>query len=130
MTAPRPGTRQPKQMDAGSFLPEVSSFRLHLAAEGKSAKTIRTYTDAAAWFAAAHLLRRAGKTAWQQADRRDVQQWMAWPLGRYSDSYASNQYRSLQQFFKWLAAEDEMPDPIAGLKPPYVADKPIPVFTG
>jgi integrase/recombinase XerD len=104
-------------MDAGSFLPEVSSFRLHLAAEGKSAKTIRTYTDAAAWFAAAHLLRRAGKTAWQQADRRDVQQWMAWLLGRYSDSYVGNQYRSLQQFFKWLAAEDEMPDPMAGLKP-------------
>ena len=126
MTAPR----QPKQMDAGPFLPEIRSFRLHLAAQGKSAKTIRTYSDAAAWFAAAHLLRRACKSTWRQADRRDVQQWMAWLLGRYSDSYASNQYRALQQFFKWLAAEDELPDPMAGLQPPHVADKPVPVFTG
>jgi integrase/recombinase XerD len=43
MTAPR----QPKQVDAGPLLPEIGSFRLHLAAEGKSAKTIRTYTEAA-----------------------------------------------------------------------------------
>jgi hypothetical protein len=62
------------QMAAGPLLPEIRSFRLHLAAEGKSPKTIRAYTDAAAWFAAAHLLGRAGKTAWRQADRRDVQQ--------------------------------------------------------
>jgi site-specific recombinase XerD len=129
MTAPRPGTRQPKQMDAGSFLPEISSFRLHLAAEGKSAKTIRTYAEATAWFAAAHLLSQPGKTTWGQADRRDVQQWMAWLLGRYSDAYASNQFRALQQFFKWLAAEDGLPDPMAGLKPPRVAEKPVPVFT-
>jgi integrase/recombinase XerD len=117
-------------MGAGPFLPEVSSFRLHLAAEGKSAKTIRTYTDAAAWFAGDHLLRRAGKSAWRQADKRDVQQWMAWLLGRYSDAYASNQFRALQQFFKWLAAEDELPDPMTGLRPPRIAEKPVPVFTG
>ena len=43
MTAPR----QPKQFDAGPLLPEIRSFRLHLAAEGKSAKTIRTYCEAA-----------------------------------------------------------------------------------
>jgi site-specific recombinase XerD len=126
MTAPR----QPKQMDAGPLLPEIRSFRLHLAAQGKSAKTIRTYSEAAAWFAAAHLLRRARKSTWRQADRRDVQQWMAWLLGRSSDSYASNQYRALRQFFRWLAAEDELPDPMAGLQPPHVADKPVSVFTG
>jgi site-specific recombinase XerD len=126
MTAPH----QPKHADAGSLLPEIRSFRLHLAAEGKSARTIRTYCEAAAWFAAAHLLRQAGKSAWRQADKRDVQRWMAWLLGRYSDSYASNQFRALQQFFKWLAAEDGLPDLMAGLKPPRVADKPVPVFTG
>ena len=50
-------------------------------------------------------------------------------LGRYSTAYASNQYRALQQFFKWLAAEDQLPDPMAGLQPPRVADKLVPVFT-
>ena len=53
---------------------------------------------------------------------------MAWLLGRYSAAYASNQFRALQQFFKWLAAEEENPDPMAGLRPPHVPDKPVPVF--
>lgn len=53
---------------------------------------------------------------------------MAGLLGRYSAAYASNQFRALQQFFKWLAAEDEIPDPMAGLRPPHVPDKPVPVF--
>ena len=53
---------------------------------------------------------------------------MAWLLGRYSAAYASNQFRALQQFFKWLAAEDEIPDPMARLRPPHVPDKPVPVF--
>ena len=57
-----------------------------------------------------------------------MQGWIAWLLGRYSTAYASNQFRALQQFFKWLAAEDEIPDPVAGLKPPHVPDKPVPVF--
>jgi integrase len=50
--------------------------------------------------------------------------------GPLRSAYASNQYRALQQFFKWLAAEDELPDPMAGLQPPPVTDKPVPVFTG
>ena len=35
-------------MDAVRFQPEISSFRLHLAAEGKAPKTIQAYTDALA----------------------------------------------------------------------------------
>ena len=74
---------------------------------------------------------RAGRRAsWEQVGSQDIQQWMAWLLDRYSSAYASNQYRALQQFFKWLAAEDELPDPMAGLQPPRVTDKLVPVFTG
>jgi site-specific recombinase XerD len=39
------------------------------------------------------------------------------------------QYGALQQFFKWLAAEDQLPDPMVGLQPPRVTAKLIPVFT-
>ena len=45
--------RRRKPLDAGPLQPEIGSFRLHLAAEGKAAKTLRTYTGAVAWFAAA-----------------------------------------------------------------------------
>ena len=55
MTTPRPHSRQPKQLDAGIFQAEISSFALRLAAEGKAAKTIQTYTEAVQWFAAARL---------------------------------------------------------------------------
>ena len=104
MTAPRPRSRQqPKQLDAGKFQAEISSFALRLAAEGKAAKTIRTYTEAVQWFAAA---RRPGRASWEQVGSQDIQQWMTWLLVRYSNAYASNQYRALQQFFKWLAAEE------------------------
>jgi site-specific recombinase XerD len=130
MAAPRARSRQPRQMDAGPLGAEIGSFRLHLAAEGKAVKTIRLYTEAVAWFAAARLGSEAGKSGWEQAEERDVQEWMAWLLGRYSDAYASNQYRALQQFFKWLSAEEDLPDPMAGLHPPKPASKLVPVFTG
>jgi integrase len=124
MPAPQSRPRQSKQLDAGGFQPEISSFRLHLAAEGKACKTVRTYTEAVAWFAAAHLRRETGLTSWEQVGKQDIQRWIVRLLDRYSSAYASNQYRALQQFFKWLAAEDEVPDPMAGLKPPRVPDKP------
>ena len=129
MTTPRPRSRQPKRLDAGIFQAEISSFALCLAAEGKAAKTIRTYTEAVRWFAATVLPGHAGKASWEQVSSQDIQEWMAWLLTRYSTAYASNQYRALQQFFKWLAAEDELPDPMAGLQPPRVSQKLVPVFT-
>ncbi len=128
MPAPQSRSRQRKRLDAGCFQPEISSFRLHLAAEGKAARTARTYTEAVQWFAAARLRRVAGRAGWEEVRRQDVQEWIVWLLERYSAAYASNQFRALQQFFKWLAAEDEIPDPMAGLKPPGVPDKPVPVF--
>jgi site-specific recombinase XerD len=129
MTAQEPRSRQPKQLDAGTFQAEISSFALRLAAEGKAAKTIRTYTEAVRWFAATCLPGQAGRASWEQVDSCDIQRWMAWLLDRYSSAYASNQYRALQQFFKWLAAEDQLPDPMAGLQPPRVSQKLVPVFT-
>ena len=81
------------------FQAEISSFALRLAAEGKAVKTIRTYTEAVQWFAAATLSGQADRASWEQVTSRDIQRWMAWLLDRYSAAYASNQYRALQQFF-------------------------------
>ena len=69
------------------------------------------------WFAAAHLVQQQNRTCWEGVGKQDVQEWVAWLLGRYSAAYASNQYRALQQFFKWLAVDEEIPDPTAGMKP-------------
>jgi len=40
-----------------------------------------------------------------------VQRWLVHLLSLYSDAYASNQFRALQQFFRWLAEEEQVPDP-------------------
>src|SRR5205807_3639964 len=52
-----------------------------------------------------------------------------WLLDSYSDAYANNQYRALQQFFRWWAGEEDLPDPFARLRPPKVHEKLVPVFT-
>jgi site-specific recombinase XerC len=118
-----------KPLDAGPLAPEIRSFRLHLAAEAKAPKTVRTYTEAVAWFAASHLLPCTGATRWDQVSSQDVQQWIVLLLASYSDAYASNQFRALQQFFRWLAEEEQVADPMAGLRAPQVREKLVPVFT-
>ena len=120
---------RPGLLDAGPFAADVASFRLHLAAENKAAGTIRIYTEAPLWFAAAHLLSETGKTSWGQVGAQDVQRWVAWLLGSYSEGYARQQYRALRQFFCWLAAEEEIPDPMARLRAPAVRERPVPFFT-
>ena len=105
----------------------IDSFEISLEAERKSPKTVRTYTEAARWLAGAHLLP-AGMTDWEAVTARDVQRWI---IAAYSDTYANNQFRALQQFFKWLSAEDPerpLPNPMAGLKPPKVDEKLVPVL--
>ena len=129
MAIPERRRRRPRQLDSGPFAADVASFRLHLAAENKAAGTIRIYTEAPLWFAAAHLLSETDKTRWEQVDAQDVQRWTAWLLGNFSEAYARQQYQSLRQFFRWLAAEDEIPDQMAGLRAPTVREKPVPFFT-
>jgi integrase/recombinase XerD len=102
MPGPRRSSRQPRPpgpLDAGPLGADIASFRLHLAAEGKSARTVQGYTAAVRW-SAAWLLSPAGKTSWDQADARDIQQWTVQLLDRYSSAYASIQFRALRQFFK------------------------------
>jgi site-specific recombinase XerD len=128
-TIPGPRRRRAGRLDAGPFAADVASFRLYLAAENKSAGTIRIYTEAPLWFAAAHLLGETDKTRWEQVDSQDVQRWVTWLLSGYSEAYARQQYRALRQFFLWLSAEDEIPDPMARLRAPAVRERPVPFFT-
>ena len=126
---PRRRPRPPGQLDGGPLAADIASFRLHLAAEGKSARTIQGYAGAVRWFAAAWLLPQACRTSWDQVDAQDVQRWMVHLLSRYSSAYASIQFRALRQFFKWLAAEENLPDPMDRLRAPKVAVPEVPVFT-
>ena len=63
-----------RNMGAGPLQPMIGSFGLHLRAEKKSPKTIRTYLEAAQWFAAEHLIP-AGIKFWADVTARHVQEW-------------------------------------------------------
>lgn len=122
-------TKIAKTLEAGPLEPAITSFELHLQAEGKSPKTRRTYIDAARWFAGDHLLSTADKDDWETVEADDIRRWMVRLLDRYSDTYANNQFRALQQFFKWWAHEEELPNPMLGMKPPKIDEKIVPIFT-
>ena len=79
MTILRRGSRlpgQPRQRDAGPLEPLIGSFALHLAAEGKAARTVQGYNSAVRWFAVGYLAGQAGKTSWEQVDAQDIQRWI------------------------------------------------------
>lgn len=57
-----------------------------------------------------------------------IREWIVSLLDSRSDGYANNQYRSVQQFFKWYAAEEELPNPMLGMNPPHVPEQPVPVL--
>ena len=71
MAGPRRRSRQPGQ--PSTLGADIGSFRLHLAAEGKAARTVLGYTSAVRWFAAGYLLGQPGKTSWEQVDAQDIQ---------------------------------------------------------
>jgi len=103
--------------------PIIRDFALALAAEGKKPKTVRTYTDAASW-----LQRTQEIDNWSEVRRSHIRAHLAFILEDRSPAYASNQFRALQQFFKFLDAEEDIKNPMTGLKPPTVPQKLVPVI--
>ncbi len=107
----------------GDLGPTMVTFALSMRADGKKQKTIRTYSEAAIWLAQRHPAE-----SWAGITKPQIREHMAWLLENYSPAYASNQYRALQAFFRWLADEEEIANPMAGMKPPAVPQKLVPVL--
>ena len=126
---PRRRPRVRKDLDAGPLEAEVASFALHMAAEGKAPRTIRTYTEAVRWFAAAYVLPETSKRRWDEVDKADLTRWTVRLLSEYSTAYGGNQFRAIRRFLRWLAIEDDRPDPVRGLRAPTVKVSLVPVFT-
>src|SRR5260370_9530413 len=75
MTVPQPRPRRRKPLDAGPFAPEIGSFPLHLAAEGKAAKAVRTYPQALAWFPSAPPIPPPTHPRWEPGRGPPLQPW-------------------------------------------------------
>jgi site-specific recombinase XerD len=105
----------------------VRSFERHLRAENKAPKTVETYGDGVRQFIV-HLDREGIADA-PSIRREHVEEFVAQLLATRSAATANNRYRALQQFFKWLADDEHVAaNPMARMKPPHVAEQPVPVL--
>ncbi len=107
----------------------IGSWRLHLTAERKTPKTIRTYLEAATQLVA--FLTEAGMpTAAVDIHREHVESFIVHLIDTTSPATALNRFSALQQLFKWLDEEGETSEsPMARMKRPKVDEVEIPVVS-
>lgn len=99
---------------------ELSAFQRHLRASRKSPETVKTYTKAI------HQLQgyMGERTRIEQADIETM-----FAESALSQVTLAQRYRSLQQFFKYVARETEQPNPMEGMDSINPPNTPPPVLT-
>src|SRR6184192_3695292 len=107
----------------GPLEPAVASFGRWLRFENKSENTVAIYLGAARKFAGWLDL-----DDWSAVRPEHVRDFIITILDTRSAGYANNLFRALQQFWKWYAAEHEVPNPMAGMSPPALPEQPVPVL--
>ena len=104
------------------------SFERYLRAANRSPRTVDTYLEAVEQFAR-FLDRQELPSRVERIGREYVEAYIADVLARWKPSTASNRFRALQQFFKYLVDEGELPaSPMANMTPPQVPEQPVPVL--
>lgn len=131
MSSSARGRARPDSIAEPDILDNLASFTRHLRAENKAPSTIVTYSKAVEQFEAflAEPRRRRPRRV-ADVRREDVE---AFLVDRQDagmrPATLSQRFRSLQQFFKWLAAEGEIDgSPMATMRPPQVPETPPPVL--
>jgi site-specific recombinase XerD len=105
----------------------AAAFRLHLQAANKSPRTIEAYLDAVARLRD-YLTETDGPRDAADIDSTHVAGFIASLLARWKPATASNRFRALQQFFKFLVDEEEITvSPMTTMKPPKVPEDPVDV---
>lgn len=105
------------------------SFERHLLAANRSARTVQTYLCAVEALAA-YLEAEELPVAVRSIRKAHLEAFVADRLSNVKPATISVQFRALQQFFKWLAAEEEVPSsPMARMRAPTVPEEPPAVLT-
>lgn len=107
----------------------LGAFQRALRAENAAPKTVATYTEAVT------LLQRFLQAKGMPTDpvrltREHIEEFIGDLLKRCKPATASNRYRALQRYFKWLVEEGEIKaNPMANMKPPRVPENPPEVIS-
>jgi site-specific recombinase XerD len=106
----------------------IDDFARSLRAQRKAPKTIRAYTDAAGKYAA-WAEANGAPTAVADVERKHVEAFIVDQLETHTPATAAAYYRHLQQFWRWVAAEGEVAtSPMAGMSPPKLPERPVPIY--
>lgn len=115
--------------DVGTLDELIPSWELSLRAGRKAPKTIKGYTDSARQLRD-YLAARGMPTQVAAIRREHVEAFIVAVMEAKSASTAATRYRALQQLFRWLEEDGEIPSsPMARMKPPRLDEKPVPVLT-
>lgn len=126
----KPRSEVSDSTEVGNLVPLRDSFSRHLRAENKAPSTQVTYAKAIDQFIAYGA--DSGMPRAASAIRREhVERFIVALQERgMAPATVAQRYRSLQQFFRWLADEGEIArSPMATMRPPHVPEAPPPVLT-
>ena len=107
----------------------AKSFERYLRAANRSPRTVQTYLEAVTQLA--RFLEAAGIPREAAALRREhLESFMTDLLARHKPATASNRFRALQQFFRYLVDEGEIDhSPMDRMAPPQVPEQPVPILS-
>lgn len=105
---------------------QITSFGRWLRFANKSDNTITIYVGAGRKFAT--WVAGQGVRDWAEVEPEHLREFIIGILETRTAGYASNLFRSLQQFAKWYSAEEDTVHPMAGMKPPMLPEQEPPVL--
>src|SRR6266496_5373512 len=111
-------------MDRAAPRSLLRSFERHLRAQNRSERTVGNYLESARLAEA--FLGGRGKRL-EEATQADLEDFLADILRRRSASTAATRYKVLRILYRWLEEEEELPSPMARIRPPIVPEQPVPI---
>lgn len=103
----------------------LDDWRRGMRVAGRSPRTIQSYTEAVR-----QLIDHADADHPGDLDRRAVEGYLDDLARRFKPATVAVRFRSLQQWFKWLAGEEEIDaSPMARMRVPHVPDQPVATLT-
>jgi site-specific recombinase XerD len=102
----------------------LRSFERHLRAQNRSDRTVGNYLESARRVEV--FLEGRGKRL-EEATQADLEDFLGDILRRRSANTAATRYKVMRVLYRWLEEEEELPNPMARMKPPIIPEQPIPI---
>ena len=103
----------------------LRSFERYLRATNRSERTVGNYLENLHQVEA--FLRPRGVRL-RDATRADLEDFLADLLARRSAATAATRYKVLRVLYRWLEEEENVPNPMAKMRPPLIPEQPVPVI--